>query len=258
MKNNRILRWLSLGSLVLSVSSANLYALSKSELRYCKRYDITLPTGQFTVSEALERISELNPSLPLSIEPSQDQRRINLLGQQAGRTTSMGLDKFVKMFKTKIPDFEKSFSWDIGKQGVTLRSLQATAQLHESFSPPSWVADLPTMDVEIVSDSDASLKTGNYTKPVNIKGDLELKGQKFAFKELKLEGDLKLDGQQITGQSFTLAGKVEISNGSEARFQTITTDGSLEMKSGSKIIVKDIVLGKGDLILGEGSDLILN
>jgi hypothetical protein len=214
-----------------------------------------------------EKIKDLNPNVPLYLPDLGIDRQISIHQNYKGASAVVGMDQFITLLEQKCPDFKKDFKWDIGKNGVFLISLQPSSQSTGAnpseeetikFNEPEWVKELPTVTSAINSQGDAELKTGNYTEPVTIKGDLELKGEKFAFKELKLDGNLKVNGQKISGTSFSLKGDVEMGAGSEARFKTITSKGSLKLKSGSRVYVKDLVLDKGDIVLGENSHIILN
>jgi hypothetical protein len=258
-------KWvLALGiSASLIIPSADA-ALTKSQRRYTQRFEVEIPTGSHSVSEFLKSVSELNPYLPLQLPKVEDQRSITIHQNYKGSTAIISVKNFIEMMNTKVPYFNNSYQWDIGKKGIILSSSLKPSPVPEPkkvephFSVPSWVKDLPTKNETIVSVGDAKLSTGNYTEPVTIKGDLELIGEKFAFKELNVDGNLKLNGQQISGKTFSLKGNVDMEAGSVASFETITTKGSLNLKPGSSVMVKDLVMDGGDIVLGENSHIILN
>ena len=262
-------KWVLALGISASLILPSAYGLSKSERRYAQRFQVEIPTGSHSVSGFLNSVTQLNPNLPLQLANVQDHRSIAIHQNYKGSTAIISMEEFINMMSTKVPDFNKSYRWDIGKQGVFLSALFSTPPITEpvmaeepivtaKFSTPAWVKDLPVKSETIMSAGDAKLTTGNYIEPVTIKGDLELTGENFAFKELNVDGNLKLNGQNISGRTFTLKGKVDLEAGSTASFDTITTKGAISLKPGSTVMVKDLVLDGGDIILGENSHVIIN
>jgi hypothetical protein len=260
----KLLKTLVVSGVIISSVSLGM-AFNSNEARHLKSKDIVVPHGEMSLQNFFKELQTLNPNIDVQWPEVSDQREIMFFRNAQKKSSQMSLFDLAMELKHKIKSFDQAFSWEIGRHSVKLSAknskLSSQTMPIKKMPMPEWAKTLPTMSqaVNIKKGESAELQSGYYEQAVVIDGNCELKGDKFAFSDLKVSGTMNLNNQSIAGDTLDCSGQVTLNSGSHAQFETVTTKGQLNLKTGSQLMVKDIILDQnGDLILGENADLILN
>ena len=257
---------LLISGLLVSNSLHPLEALNRNEIRQIRNIEILVPHGTWQLDEFFQQLQKLNPNINVQWPKVSDQREFSYFRGEHASFSILSLDVLADDFKYKIASFDQHYSWDVGVKHTILKSksdkkANPQAVTQAVLLMPDWVKNLPVMNqaVSVKKGETLQLDSGNYRQPVIVDGNLTLNGDKFAFTELQVSGNLTLHNQTIAGDNMELSGNVTLGKDSHAQFETVTTRGQLDLKSGSTLMVKDIIMDKdGDVILNGTADLILN
>ena len=260
--------WSSLliSGMLVSNSLPSLQALNQNESRLLRKIEVVVPHGTWKLDEFFQQLQKLNPKVNIQWPKVSPCREFSYFRGEHDSTSIVSLEVLAEDFKYKIASFDQHFSWDVGVKHAILKSKSDKNAKHavatQAVLPmPTWVKDLPVMNqvVSVKKGETVNLNSGNYRQPMVVEGNLTLNGDKFAFTELQVSGNLTLQNQTIAGDNMELTGNVTLGKDSHAQFETVTTRGQLDLKSGSTLKVKDIIMGDGgDVILNGTADLILN
>ena len=263
---NNFCRSLFISGILVS-SSFSVSALNRNEIRQIKSIEVVVPHGTWALDEFFKELQLLNPKINVIWPTSADHREFSYFKGSHEKNSTVSLDVLAGDFAYNIKTFDQLFAWDVNLDRVELKpktltvTPPSTTRILSKMAMPEWAKSLPSKSsaVTVMKGESVNIESGYYHEPVTVDGDLTLVGDKFAFNQLQVSGNLNLQNQSIAGDNMELSGTVTLGKNSHAQFETVTTKGQLDLKPGSSLTVKDIILGEhGDIILNENSDLIFN